>query len=217
MEAKSISVEHRETGSKGRVHRVRKAGLTPGVVYGGDKSANPIKFNHKDLDRILNRSSKGMNTLIEMQYPDQTAETVIVRELQREPMTGALLHVDFYRVSLSERISAEVPLTWVGEAEGVKKGGLLQPGLRTVLVECLPDQIPDRLEVPVAQLEVGDKLTVADLNPPPGVEIQNEPDEVVVSILSARVEAEPATPTPAEEKPEATEPPTNEGDRLAAR
>jgi len=113
-----------------------------------------------------------------------------------------------------------VQLAWVGEASGVKHGGLMQPGLRSVLVECLPTQIPDRLEVLVTDLEVGDKLTVADLTVPAGVQILNEPDDVVVSILAARVEAEPAeTPAPAGEKAEETPANAPEADagKLAAK
>ncbi len=208
MGTNNLSVQIREVDTKSRVKKLRQAGLAPGVIYGGAESNIPIQFNGKELEKLLKRSRKGMNTLIEMEVPENGAETVMIRELRREPTTGSLLHVDFYRVSLAERLQTEVQFAWVGEASGVKQGGLLQPGLRSVLVECLPAQIPDHLEVLVTDLQVGDKLTVADLTVPAGVRILNEPDEVVVSILAARVEAEPATtPTAAGEKAEGA--PTN--------
>lgn len=199
METNNLSVQIRDVGPKGRVKKLRRAGLVPGVVYGGSKSNIPIQFNGKELEKLLSSSRKGMNTLIKMEVPPAGAETVMVRELSREPIKGTILHVDFYRVSLSERLQTEVQLVWIGEPSGVKLGGLMQPGLRSVLVECLPTQIPDSLEVEVTDLGVGDKLTVADLTIPSGVQVLNEPDEVIVTILAARVEAEPA---PAEETEE---------------
>ncbi len=220
MGINSLSVQIREVDTKSRVKKLRQAGLAPGVIYGGAKSNIPIQFNGKELEKLLKSSRKGMNTLIEMEVRENEAETVMIRELFREPTTGSLLHVDFYRVSLSERLQTEVQLAWVGEASGVKQGGLMQPGLRSVLVECLPAQIPDRLEVLVTDLEVGDKLTVADLTVPAGIRILTEPDEVVVSILAARVEAEPAdTPAPVGEKAEETPASVQEADagKLAAK
>ena len=207
MGQNSLLAQLREVDTKSHVKRIRKEGLAPGIIYGGIKSTIPIQFNCKELDKLLNNSSKGRNTLIEMDIPEVGSETVMIRELRREPTTGSLIHVDFYRVSLSERLHTEVQLAWIGESIGVKQGGLLQPGLRSVMIECLPTEIPDHLEVIVTNLGVGDKLTVADLVVPSGVNILNEPDEVVVSILAARVEEEPAVaPTPVDVKPDETQP-----------
>jgi large subunit ribosomal protein L25 len=214
----SLLAQLREINTKGHMQKIRNEGLVPGIVYGGVKSTTPIQFNKKELEKLLNHSSKGMNTLIDIDIPEAGIETVMIRELQRKPTTGALMHADFYRISLSERLHAEIQLAWIGESLGVKQGGLLQPGLRSVMVECLPAEIPDRLEVVVADLEIGDKLTVADLVFPPGINILNDPDEVVVSILSARVvEEEPAViQTPPEEKLDETASNSAPG-KLAAR
>lgn len=215
MTVNHLSMQLRKIGTKGSLNRIRKEGLVPGVVYGGDKPNTFVQFDRKNLGKILKRSGKGTNALIELKVPGEEQETVMIRDLQWNVLTGALIHADFYRVSLSQPITAEVPLTWIGEPIGVKKGGLMQPGLRSVLVECLPAQIPERLEVAVADLNVGDKLTVADLQTPPGVKILEALEEVIVSILSARVEEEPSPPP--EEKREEIKPPAVEVNGLAAK
>jgi len=92
MGTNNLSVQIREVDTKSRIKKLRQAGLAPGVIYGGAKSNIPIQFNGKELEKLLKRSRKGMNTLIEMEVPEQGAETVMIRELRREPTTGSLLH-----------------------------------------------------------------------------------------------------------------------------
>ncbi|NLK52312.1 MAG: 50S ribosomal protein L25 [Syntrophomonadaceae bacterium] len=190
MSVINLSVQLREKTSKGQLKQMRREGRSPGVIYGGEEASVAVGFYSRDLEKIFKGSDKGINTLIEMQLPEGKKETVMTRELQRDPLTEMLLHADFYRVSLSERMTFEVPLAWIGESMGVKEGGILQPGLYTLTVECLPTQIPDRIEVSVENLGIGDKLLVEDLVVPSGVEVLSDPEELVVSILAGRVMAE---------------------------
>lgn len=182
--------------------RRREPGLTPGVVYGGDKPNRNIRFDRKRLEYILAHSRRGINTLLELRFregPGTEADTVIIREIQRDPVDRGIRHADFYRVSLSEKIAAEVPLAWLGVPAGVKAGGRLQAFKRTLEVECLPDQIPSVIEVRVDHLNLGERLNVADLPVPAGVRVLDRGDEPVVGVVAVREEPAAAPPRPEDE------------------
>jgi large subunit ribosomal protein L25 len=189
-----LEFEVRPADVRGRVKPQRKGELTPGVIYGGDKPNLNVRFDRKKLESILSHSGHGRNTLLEARVKvgkGTETDTVMVRELQRDPVHHYLRHADFYRISMSERIVAEVPPTLVGEARGVKAGGRLQSFLRALRVECLPAQIPGAVEVEVEELEIGDKLTVADLKLPVAIRVLNDPDEPVAGVVATREEEAP--------------------------
>lgn len=189
-----LEFEIRPTDSKGRVKRQRKSELTPGVIYGGNKPNINVQFDRKKLESILSHSGHGRNTLLEARVTAEKGpetDTVMIRELQRDPVHRHLRHADFYRISMSERIVTEVPLTLVGDAKGVKEGGRLQSFLRSLRIECLPAQIPGAVEVGVDELEIGDRITVADLKLPAEVRVLNDQDEPVVGVVATREEEAP--------------------------
>lgn len=177
---------------------LREQGIVPGIVYGRNTASLRIKFPRKALEKIM---AGGRNTMIEVELGDRT-ETVMVRELQRHPVKGEIEHVDFYRISLQETMELEVPIVLIGEAAGVKEGGILTPGLRLLTVECLPTQVPTKIEADVSGLEIGDKLTVADLKIPAEVKLLTETDEVVATVSAARVVVEEVAPPAAEPEQE---------------
>ncbi len=115
---------------------------------------------------------------------------VMCREIQRDPVRRELLHADFYQVDLTEEIETEIPVVLVGEAPGVKQGGILQNMLRTVIVSSLPTQIPERLEADISKLEIGDQLTVGDLEPPAGVRIVSSRESVIALVIPPAIEEE---------------------------
>ncbi|NPV92637.1 MAG: 50S ribosomal protein L25 [Firmicutes bacterium] len=189
-----LEFEIRPTDARGRVKQQRKGGLALGVIYGGGKPNLNVQFDRKRLESILAHSGHGRNTLLEARVRAENGEetdTVMIRELQRDPVRRHLRHADFYRISLSERIVTEVPLTLVGEARGVKEGGRLQSFLRSLRIECLPTQIPGAVEVKVDELGFGDRITVADLKLPAEIRVLNDRDESVVGIVAAREEEAP--------------------------
>ncbi|MDH7478825.1 MAG: 50S ribosomal protein L25 [Syntrophomonadaceae bacterium] len=188
--------------------RLREAGLAPGVVYGGDKPNRHVQFDRRRLEYILAHSRRGINTLLELRLgegPQRETDTVIIREIQRDPVERGIRHADFYRISLSERITAEVPLAWLGVPAGVKAGGRLQAFKRTLEVECLPDQIPSVIEVRVDRLNLGERLSVAELPVPEGVRVLHRGDEPVVGVVAAREEPAAALPSPEAEAAPAAE------------
>ncbi len=182
-----------ETG-KSAARRLRRAQRIPGVVYGGEKGAVTVAVDPAALVGLLNR---GENVLINLSLSGDAGRTamVILKELQRDPVKGRPLHVDFLEVSMEKKIRVEVPLALSGESTGVKnKGGILEHGLRQLLVECLPLNIPEHLTADVSALDIGDVLHVADLTLPEGVRVLDDPERVVVSVVSPTLEEAPAAP-----------------------
>jgi large subunit ribosomal protein L25 len=186
-----------ETGR--HVHALRRAGRVPAVVYGHRQPPLSVQADAKEVDRIWQRA--GRTHLVDLVLGDQPARRVLIRELQRSPRTGRLLHADFFAVNLRERLTAEVPVVLTGESRAVgelKVGQVLQT-LNSVKVECLPTDLPPQITVDISGLAaVDDAITVADLVVPEAVTVIAEPGEVVVKIAALRVREEAAEEEPAE-------------------
>ena len=138
-----------------------------------------------------------------------TRETVMLKELQRHPIQRDFyLHADLIRISLQDKLEADVPLNFEGEPMGVKEGGTFQIQIRELSVRCMPQDIPEQINVPVEHLKIGDVITVAELEVPSEIEILNEPEEDVASVLSPTIEEKPEE----EEEEVEMEPEGEEGD-----
>ena len=171
---------------KGEAHRIREEGSIPGVLYGHGVQGLPIRVNAREFGRVLGTGA-GRNNLVELQL-DGDKHTAMIKEIQQDYLRSVPLHVDFYRISLSETIKAVVPLVIVGAEVVVKEGGIVEHQLHEVEVECLPTDIPEHIEVDVSRLRVGHHLTVADLKVPAGVAVLNDPVETVVVVDAPRGE-----------------------------
>jgi large subunit ribosomal protein L25 len=182
-----LAVEAREGRGKGVARRLRMKGMAPGVVYGAGREATPIALEVAQFERLLETSHGGINTLIDLEGSSTASgRTVIAKELQREPIRGSLLHVDFYEVNLREKIEVSVPVHLDGTAQGVVLGGVLDQQLREVDLLCLPGAIPDDLRTDVSHLQLGDSLHVSELVLPEGVEILTDPELPVATVLIPR-------------------------------
>jgi large subunit ribosomal protein L25 len=178
-----------QTGKKG-ARQCRAKGLVPGILYGSGDVSAAIAVEPRNLDRALHTHA-GSNVIIKLAVEERGGEpvTVVVKELQVDPVKGTMRHVDFCRISLDKKIHASVPFKIVGEAPGVKKGGVLEHALWELDIESLPLNIPDYIEVDVNDLNIGDSLLVSSLKVPEGIKVLNEPDVAVVSIIAPRIEA----------------------------
>jgi large subunit ribosomal protein L25 len=187
-----LSAENRTGTGKGVNRRLRVAGRIPGVIYGKGRASQPIALDPKALETLLHTSGAGLNTLIDLSVAGNT-NTVLVKELQRHPVAGQYLHVDFFQVDLTQRITVSVPIHFVGKARGVEFGGILDHPLRELEVECLPRAIPEHIEVDVSALEVGQSIHVSELRLPEGVEVKTDASLPVASVVlpAAEVEAAP--------------------------
>jgi large subunit ribosomal protein L25 len=166
--------------------RLRRAGQVPAVVYGRGGDTLAVTVPARELNHIL---AHGVNTLITLKL-DGADQLVLGRQVQRHPTRGDLVHVDFVRVSTDVAIAAEVALHLVGEAVGVRDGGLLEQAVFSVTVEAKPQDIPGEVEVDVSELAIGDQLRVSDLPLPPGVISTLDPETLVVQVSAPRVAVE---------------------------
>jgi len=175
------------------IKKVRKQGLIPAVFYGGDREPINLEINSRQLSTLLARAASE-NILLELEIVDgesKHSSLAMIQEIQRDPLQPEVVHVDFHAVSATEKLTAEVPIETVGEPVGVKTGGgLLEHILRSIEVECLPGDLPERIEVDVTNLDIGDSVHVKDLKLPSGVEALVDEDLTVVSVSEARVEEE---------------------------
>ncbi len=185
-------------GTKKELSTLRAASRIPAVVYGGGNP--PLNIALSEREFMDARKKGGVNAILRLKHP-QGEETVMVKELQRHPVTDRPVHADFQRISLTRKIDARVPLVIVGVAAGVKDfGGMLAIDLRELRIKALPAQIPQKIEVDVAKLGLHEALHVGDLALPEGVEILDDAKTVVVHVTIAKVEVveEVAAAVPAE-------------------
>ncbi|MDQ7849141.1 MAG: 50S ribosomal protein L25 [Armatimonadota bacterium] len=200
MERVSLEASVRQHTGKEGARRLRRAGAVPAVVYGRGREPVAVAVESRALRTALHTHA-GTNVLIDLDIRvdgGADRQLVMVKELQRDIFSQEIIHVDFQAISLEETLEAHVPVVLVGTPRGVTEGGLLDQHLREVLVECLPTQIPERLEVDVGELRVGQAVHAGELKMPEGVTLLTPPGEVVATVLAPRVEEAPPTAPPAE-------------------
>jgi len=204
MSAIGLEAKERDQTGKGVARRLRREGLIPAVMYGvGDPK--PLAVGHKQLLQLLGREG-GDHALIELKVGGKKTG-VVLRDYQLHPVTGDVIHCDFLEVQKGHRLTVTVGITVVGETpKGVREQGILQHQLHEVELDCLPDRIPETLEVDASHLGIGDSIHVADLTLPEGVRLHSAPETTVVSVLPPKLaveeEAAPAE-APEAEAPEA--------------
>lgn len=193
----TINAERRQETGKGAARALRRKNIIPAILYGGGK-AIPLKFSKKELARFINMTA-GKHVVVDIKFPDGDSRPALMKDYQVDPVSGELLHADFFEVLLTEKVKVTVPLTTTGEPIGVKRdGGILQHLLREVEVECLPDRIPSHLEIDISGLEIGQSFRVGDLKTEKDIKVLTEPQEVIVNVIAAATEE--AAPLVAEPK-----------------
>jgi large subunit ribosomal protein L25 len=198
MEAILLDAELRNITGKA-VRHMRREGYVPAVVYGHRTEPVSLQVSERALRQALRVA--GTNRLITLKIPGQEIpKMVLVRELQRDALSHAMLHVDFYEVVMTEEITAEVPIVLVGESDLVKGGGgLLFQGLDAIEVECLPGDLPQQVEIDLsALLEIDQTIIVRDLKLGDAVKVLTDLNEVVVKILPPQAEEVEEAPAPTE-------------------
>ncbi|MFI5346262.1 MAG: 50S ribosomal protein L25 [Elusimicrobiota bacterium] len=173
-------------GTKKELSTLRAESRIPAVIYGGE--TGPINIALSEREFMDARKKGGINAILRLKHA-KGEETVMVKELQRHPVTDRPVHADFQRISLTKKIDARVPLIVVGVATGVKDfGGMLAIDLRELRIKALPTAIPQKIEVDVTKLGLHEALHVGDLKLPEGVEIVDDAKAVVVHVTIAKVE-----------------------------
>jgi len=215
MERINLETQLREEKGKQLVKRLRYQGFIPAVVYKGGKDNLSLKLSEKDFLKVIGTKA-GTNVIINLKIADSGDDkekkasksakdkTVMIKEVQRDPVKGNILHIDFSEISLTETLKVKVRVDPKGEPVGVKEGGTLERIIWEVEVECLPTQIPEKLEVAVADLKIGDSVFVKNIVLPKGVKILQDPELIVMSVKPPFVE-KVAEAVPAEGAPEEPE------------
>lgn len=182
-----LSAQKREDTGKSFARRSRREGLVPGIMYGAENEATPITVNSKELSRLLRKQ----HAIITVNVAGEEKQAVI-RELQYHPVSGNVLHIDFMRVSAGHAIKVTVPVHIVGEAKGVKTGGIFSSQKTELEIEVLPRFMPDNIAIDVSNLEVGDAIRVKDV-PAENITFLDDEDELICQVTMPRAEVEEET------------------------
>ena len=196
----TLEVARREKSGKGVAGKLRREGKIPAVVYGAHREAVPIVVDRKSVSELIQKSQHGVRSifLLKMAGTDQQRHAMI-KDIQIDPITRKMTHIDFMRVLMDEVVRVTVPVHVVGTAIGVKQGGLLDFQVRDLHIECLPTAIPDSIDVDISDLDVHQYVRIGDIKLPDGVKVLDDPDRVVVGVTVARAEVAEVTAAPAEE------------------
>jgi large subunit ribosomal protein L25 len=199
LETLEIEVNAREAGSKHQARRLRREGKIPAVLYGPKVQPLALELNRKDFSSRV-AGLEGSH-LVRMKSASSTLadKVALVKEMQYHPITGEVIHADFYEVDLTARIEVSVPLHFVGKGAGVVRGGILQPIVREIQVECLPLDIPQFFNVDVSGLDIGDSVHIEDLPMPEGVTAVYDSNFALVTVATPTVEEEPTAAAAAAE------------------
>jgi large subunit ribosomal protein L25 len=186
-----VNAKTRDDRGKNAARRLRREGLIPGVVYGGKGGTVAVAVDPKALQKVL-RSEAGRNAILKLEIAGQGAANAILKSWQIDPIKENFLHADFYRIAMDVAIRVTVPVAVKGEARGVKvDAGILELILREISVECLPGDIPERIEVDVSDLGINDAVRISALAVSPKVKVLDAADQVVVHVVAVKEEVAP--------------------------
>lgn len=182
----AMRADERTVKTKGDLRQLRADGMVPGTVYGKllDASSS-VSVREKDLRSLL-RSQP--NAVLELEVPGQGKHSVMVADVQRDSLSGGILHVDFHQINMNEAVRANVRIEYAGESVGVREGGILSVVLHELEVQCLPAEIPESVSADISSLNIGESLQVKDIKLSQGVEAISDPELVVLTVLAPQKE-----------------------------
>ena len=195
-----LTGKKREKKGKEYAKKLRKDGWIPAVIYGKGEENLHLMINAHDFETFF-RASQGENVIISLKVEGADDKRVIAKEIQRDPVYGKLQHIDFQIIHKGEKIVANVPIVLIGTPKGVKEGGVIEHNIKEVEVRTIPSKLPPHIELNIENLGIGEMIKVGDIKLE-GIEILEDPEEIVCVVLHRRKEEE--------EKPAAEEGETEE-------
>jgi len=219
----TLTADVRDDTGKGAARRLRASGRVPGILYGHGMEPVKLSISGQDLLHLFHAAA-GSSVLVDLKVNGKT-HLAIPREIQRDHIRGRFVHIDFLAVRRDQRITLAVEVHEVGEAPGIRAGGVIEHHLREIEIECLPKDVPETIPADISTMEIGDLLRVSDIPAPPGVVFLTATDTPVISVIqpaALRVEAdltlpgEEAPEAPAEEAEAPTEAAAEEGEAAPA-
>ena len=193
MEEISITAETRKGKGKSFAKKVRKEGGIPAILYGKDTESIPITISLREWEKLRKRIKR--NTIFKMEIPGiegVKSRPVMVKNIQRTIIGDRINHIDFLQVSMERKVEVEIPVYLTGDAKGLVNNGIIEQHLRTMMVECLPSQIPEKVDVDISDLDIGDSVHVHEISIP-GVKLLGNPDVAIVTIIPPTVEEKAVT------------------------
>jgi large subunit ribosomal protein L25 len=186
----TLQAEKRDVKGTTASKRLRRSGIVPAVIYGASQREYMIQLNSKNFfDVAKKQGSQNFLVNLEIEGAEEKTKLAIVQDIQRDPLSGSLIHIDFRAVSENDTINATVPIHLQGEPAGVKAGGLLEQLIREIEVFCRPGDLPEAIDNDVSNLELGDSLKVSNLNLPDGVTTKMEGEVLVALVAQTRAAA----------------------------
>ncbi|MBS1259006.1 MAG: 50S ribosomal protein L25 [Candidatus Scalindua arabica] len=195
METQQLQVKiKKDTGSL-KARKNRESGLIPAILYGHKQESIMFLLNEKEFSKALNTEAKMVN----LKW-DSSEEIALIKDVQFDTFGRKILHVDFVRIALTEKVTTNVPIVLYGTSQGVKEGGILDHALKEIEIECLPTEIPKNIRINISELAIGNTIHISDLELPANAKVLGNPDAIVVSVHFATEEKE------APEEEESSEP-----------
>lgn len=198
MQGISINVKKREGKKKGYVKKLRRKGIVPGILYGPDETPTLIEVDKKELEAIFRKHKTSEHFLVSFQLGSKKNVLAFIKDVQYDPVSGQVIHIDLEAVSLKKPMEVVVPLEFVGTPEGVKKGGVFTSFLREIEVKGIVTELPEVVRVDVSNLDLGDTIHIRDIKLE-NIEVLNDPDEPVAAIHVPRLVEEKAAPAEAQQ------------------
>ena len=187
----TVGASRRNDFGKNASRRLRRSGSIPATVYGKGKEAASLTVDPKVIWGILH-SHAGQNTIFELAIESGDTSHVLIKDFQRDPVTGNLLHVDLLRIDMTHKLTLRVPVEIIGTAVGVKVGGgLLDVIMREIEIKCLPADIPEHIQVDVTHVDLNQALRVNEVKFSDKIEVLSDPDSVIVTVSPIRIVEEP--------------------------
>jgi len=191
LEKIELNATIRKTVGNGPARELRRQGMIPAVLYGPKSEAIMLSVEIRELENILKSGNIGQLLLsLVIHNGKKQTKTAMIKELQSQPVSGSLLHIDFYEVAMDQKIRVSIPVVTIGDAVGVDLGGILQVVRHEVDVFCYPNEIPESIEVDITNMDVGDSLHIGDIPLDETIELADESNFTMVTVLSPKVEEE---------------------------
>jgi large subunit ribosomal protein L25 len=188
----TLEVSRRAERGTGPAGRMRQGGRVPAVVYGGHRETVPISVDRKAVTELIQKSEHGVRSIFLLKMADSDQQRhAMIKQIQIDPISRKMTHIDFIRVLMDEVVRTTVPIHVNGLALGVKEGGLLDFQVRELHIECLPNAIPDKVDIDISGLGMHQYFRISDLTLPEGVKVLDDPERVVVGVTHLRAEEVP--------------------------
>jgi large subunit ribosomal protein L25 len=192
METIQLESKDRSTIGKGSARKLRSMGRLPAILYGPKTSSIMLSLDYKQFDKILGEKS-AENIIFDLKI-DSLGKThskkVMIKEIQKDPVTRDRLHVDFYEISMGKELEVSIPIYLVNEPVGVTQGGILEHIRRELRISCMPKNLVDKIDIDVSNLDVGQSLHIEDVSFPPGLNSLEDGDLTIATVVAPSIEEE---------------------------